>query len=55
MTLLFMSEILMAFLNMKSKIVLGQMLMATTTYLVDNDDHNAAQLLPSGFSGTLRS
>ena len=35
--------------------VLRQMLMATTAYLADNDDHNAAQLLLSGFSGTLRS
>ena len=31
------------------------MLMATTAYLNDNDDHNAAQLLFSGFSGTLKS
>ena len=31
------------------------MLMATTAYLADNDDHNATQLLPSGFSRTLRS
>ena len=31
------------------------MLMATTAYLTDNDDHNAAQLLLSGFSRTLRS
>ena len=35
--------------------VLRQMLMATTAYLNDNDDHNAAQLLLSGFSGTLKS
>ena len=31
------------------------MTMAATAYLNDNDDHNAAQLLISGFSGTLRS
>ena len=31
------------------------MTMVATTYLTDNDDHNAAQLLISGFSGTLRS
>ena len=35
--------------------VLRKMLMATTAYLTDNDDHNATQLLLSGFSGTLRS
>ena len=35
--------------------VLRQMLMATTAYLNDNDDHNAAQVLLSGFSGTLKS
>ena len=35
--------------------VLSQMTMATTSYLTDNDDHNAAQLLISGFFGTLRS
>ena len=35
--------------------VLRQMLMETTTYLTDNDDHNATQLLLFGFSGTLRS
>ena len=35
--------------------VLREMLMETTTYLTDNDDHNAAQLLLFGFSGTLRS
>ena len=29
--------------------------MAATTYLIDNDDHNAAQLLIYGFFGTLRS
>ena len=31
------------------------MLMETTAYLNDNDDHNAAQLLLSGFFGTLKS
>ena len=31
------------------------MTMVATTYLTDNDDHNAAQLLISGFFGTLRS
>ena len=31
------------------------MTMAATAYLTDNDDHNAAQLIISGFSGTLRS
>ena len=35
--------------------VLRQIKMAATAYLTDNDDHNAAQLLISGFSGTLRS
>ena len=35
--------------------VLRQMIMASTAYLIDNDDHNAAQLIISGFSGTLRS
>ena len=35
--------------------VLRQMTMATTTYLIDNDDPNAAQLLISRFSKTLRS
>ena len=35
--------------------VLRQMMMATTAYLTDNDDHMAAQLLLSGFSGTLKS
>ena len=35
--------------------VLRQMMMATTAYLTDNDDHNAAQLLLSGFFGTLKS
>ena len=35
--------------------VLRQMTMAVTAYLTDNDDHNAAQLLISGFFGTLRS
>ena len=31
------------------------MIMASTAYLTDNDDHNAAQLIISGFFGTLRS
>ena len=35
--------------------VLRQMIMAATAYLTDNDDHNAAQFLISGFSRTLRS
>ena len=35
--------------------VLHQMTMAATAYLTDNDDHNAAQLLISGFFETLRS
>ena len=35
--------------------VLRQMLIAATAYLMENDDHNATQLLISGFSGTLRS
>ena len=35
--------------------VLRKMTMTTTTYLTNNDDHNAAQLLISGFSRTLRS
>ena len=30
------------------------MLMATTAYLTENEDHGAAQLIVSGFSGTLR-
>ena len=30
------------------------MLMATTAYLMENEDHGAAQLIVSGFSGTLR-
>ena len=34
--------------------VLRQMTMAAIAYLTDNDDHNAAQLLFSGFFGTLR-
>ena len=35
--------------------VLRQMLITATAYLMENDDHNAAQLLISGFSGTLGS
>ena len=35
--------------------VLRKMLIAATAYLTENDDHNAAQILISGFSGTLRS
>ena len=35
--------------------VLHQMTMEATAYLTDNDDHNAAQLLISGFFGTLQS
>ena len=35
--------------------VLRQMTMAATAYLTNNDDHNAAQLLISEFSGTLQS
>ena len=35
--------------------VIRQMLMASTAYLTDNDDHNSAQLLIYGFFGTLRS
>ena len=31
------------------------MTMVATAYLTDNDDHNATQLLISGFSKTLRS
>ena len=35
--------------------VLRKMLIAATAYLIENDDHNVAQLLISGFSRTLRS
>ena len=35
--------------------VLRQMMMETIAYLTDNDDQMAAQLLLSGFSGTLKS
>ena len=35
--------------------VLHQMIMASTAYLTDNNDHNAAQLIISGFFETLRS
>ena len=35
--------------------ILRKMLIAATAYLTENDDHNVAQLLVFGFSGTLRS
>ena len=35
-------------------IVLRQMQMAVTAYLTESDDHNAAQILLTGFTGTLR-
>ena len=35
-------------------VVLRQMQMAVTAYLVEGDDHNAVQILISGFTGTLK-
>ena len=35
-------------------VVLCQMQMTSTAYLTDEDDHNAVQLILTGFSGTLK-
>ena len=35
-------------------VVLRQMQMAATAYLMEGDDHNAVQLLVTGFNGTLK-